>query len=192
MGVEFKTSRSDWLKELHDPAKAEAFFKYIHRFWLVISDPSIVLPGELPPLWGLMAVQKGKLKVIVNAPKISSTVLLDSIFLASILSERQKMLEKESHKQYQLGYSDGKLASKESTTDESKYLRTKFESLQYAVDQFEQASGLRINEYNGARLGDAVRMVLNGEHLRQRDSLVNLKSQALAIARNIEQIIERS
>ena len=47
--------RSDWLRELRDPAKAEEFRRYCDRWWLVVSDCAIVKPGELPTGWGLLA-----------------------------------------------------------------------------------------------------------------------------------------
>ncbi|RLP72315.1 hypothetical protein D9V32_15590 [Mycetocola tolaasinivorans] len=53
-GHEVKVSRSDWLTELRDPSKADAFRVYCDFWWLVVSDPAIVKPGELPEGWGLM------------------------------------------------------------------------------------------------------------------------------------------
>lgn len=89
-GFEVKVSRSDWLRELADPLKAEAFRRYCDRWWLAVGDPSIVRPGELPEGWGLMTycmakrpsrwdpVQRGyfpqppagSLRVAVAAPKL--------------------------------------------------------------------------------------------------------------------------
>jgi hypothetical protein len=68
-GHEIKCSRGDWLAELKDPDKAEAFRPYMHYWWLVVSDPAIVKPGELPPTWGLMVVCKtGGLRIKHRAP----------------------------------------------------------------------------------------------------------------------------
>lgn len=54
-GHEVKVSRSDWLTELKDPEKAGEFIPYMDYWWLVVSDPRIVRPGELPDGWGLLA-----------------------------------------------------------------------------------------------------------------------------------------
>jgi hypothetical protein len=59
-GYEIKVSRSDWLRELKAPAKAEEFAALVDRLWLVVSDASIVKDGELPPGWGLL-VRRGKI-----------------------------------------------------------------------------------------------------------------------------------
>lgn len=74
-GHEVKVSRSDWLKELSKPAKADAFMRYCNRWWLVVPAPwkSIVNgEGELPEGWGLMEVsEKGRTRVIIQAPALN-------------------------------------------------------------------------------------------------------------------------
>jgi hypothetical protein len=69
IGHEVKVSRSDWLRELKDPAKAEVFRRYCHRWWLVVPDASIVR-DDLPDGWGLMAIQGSKLRAVRPAPKL--------------------------------------------------------------------------------------------------------------------------
>jgi hypothetical protein len=54
-GFEVKVSRSDWLRELKDPHKATPVRRFCDHWWLVVSDRSIVRPGELPDGWGLLA-----------------------------------------------------------------------------------------------------------------------------------------
>lgn len=55
VGHELKISRSDWLNELNKPGKADAWADECHEWWLVVNDPGIVHPGELPADWGLMS-----------------------------------------------------------------------------------------------------------------------------------------
>ncbi|MCC2033087.1 hypothetical protein [Microbacterium allomyrinae] len=69
-GHEVKVSRSDWLHELADPTKAEAFKRYCTRWWLVTPDASIVRPGELPAGWGVLALRGGRLHAVHRAPKL--------------------------------------------------------------------------------------------------------------------------
>jgi hypothetical protein len=54
IGHELKVSRADWLAELNNPGKADAWADECHEWWLVVPDPAIVLDGELPAGWGLM------------------------------------------------------------------------------------------------------------------------------------------
>lgn len=69
-GFEVKVSRSDWLHELKDPEKAEAFKPYCDHWWLVVPDVAIVR-DDLPSGWGLLAPDgKGSLRVRRRAPKL--------------------------------------------------------------------------------------------------------------------------
>jgi hypothetical protein len=68
-GHEIKVSRSDWLRELKDPSKAEEFIPYVNHWWLVIADAAMVRDGELPEGWGLMTVRDGVLAVVRRAPR---------------------------------------------------------------------------------------------------------------------------
>ena len=70
-GHEVKVSRSDWLRELADPSKADAFKRYCDRWWLVVSDQAIVKPGELPDGWGLMVAANGVVRVKRTAPTLT-------------------------------------------------------------------------------------------------------------------------
>jgi hypothetical protein len=70
-GHEVKVSRSDWLAELRDPSKADAIKRYMHHWWLVVPDASIVKPGELPEGWGLLAPgSDGRLRARKSAPRL--------------------------------------------------------------------------------------------------------------------------
>ena len=53
-GVEVKVSRSDWVRELADPAKASETLEYASHCWLAVPDASMVRDGELPAGWGLL------------------------------------------------------------------------------------------------------------------------------------------
>lgn len=70
-GHEVKLSRSDWLRELADPDKAETFMRYCDRWWLVVPDAQIVRPGELPERWGMIVVTNGVGHVKRSAPKLA-------------------------------------------------------------------------------------------------------------------------
>lgn len=71
-GHEIKVRRADWLTEMRDPEKAEAFKPYCHRWWLVVARYDIVKPGELPIGWGLMAKVGGQLRAVTRAPLLDT------------------------------------------------------------------------------------------------------------------------
>lgn len=71
IGHEVKCSRSDWLTELKDPGKAETFKRYMHHWYLVVSDAAIVRPEELPVDWGLIVrLDSGMLRAKKKAPRL--------------------------------------------------------------------------------------------------------------------------
>lgn len=71
-GHEVKVSRSDWLSELKDPSKADAIKRYMHHWWLVVPDASIVKLGELPEDWGLLVPgPDGRLRARKSAPRLT-------------------------------------------------------------------------------------------------------------------------
>lgn len=82
---EVKCSRADWLKEMRDPSKAEAFQPYVDYFYLVVSDEKFVREGELPETWGLMVPSGQGLRVVVSAPLAQRVRVLDRGMLAALL-----------------------------------------------------------------------------------------------------------
>lgn len=68
-GHEVKVSRSDWLTELRDPTKADAWKRYCDKWWLVA--PKDVVRGDLPEGWGWMVPSGKGLRVVVQAPLLT-------------------------------------------------------------------------------------------------------------------------
>jgi hypothetical protein len=66
---EVKTQRADWLRELRDPGKAEAWWPHCSRFWLVVPNTDVARPDELPDGWGLMVpkARGRRFQVLVEA-----------------------------------------------------------------------------------------------------------------------------
>jgi hypothetical protein len=85
-GHEVKVSRSDWLTELRDLTKAEAFKRYMHHWWLVAADKSIVNPGELPDGWGLLVKAGNMLRAVVKAPRLSPDALPTDLAISLMAS----------------------------------------------------------------------------------------------------------
>jgi hypothetical protein len=82
-GYEVKVSRSDWLRELAEPAKAEAFLRFVDYFWIA-APKGIVREGELPDGWGLLETTGRALRCSVKARRGESKPL-DRSFVASLL-----------------------------------------------------------------------------------------------------------
>lgn len=106
---ELKVSRSDWQRELDDPAKAEAWWAHCHEFWIV-APAGLIDPGEMPDGWGLMVPpangRSKKFRVLVKAasrePKLTAGLVAsilrraDNMRLAQIArlnAERENMID---------------------------------------------------------------------------------------------------
>jgi hypothetical protein len=68
-GVEIKTSRSDWLRELKDPSKSLEGKARCDHWWLAC-PPGVVKDGELPDGWGHIEVTSTSSTIIVEAPAL--------------------------------------------------------------------------------------------------------------------------
>lgn len=64
---ECKSSRSDWTRELENPAKADAFCRLADRFYIVAGRADLVKVDEVPPDWGLLVPHGDKLREVKPA-----------------------------------------------------------------------------------------------------------------------------
>lgn len=193
-GHEIKVSRGDWLRELKKPEKAEAFTRLMDRWWLVVSDASIVKEGELPPTWGLMVATGRGITVKVQAPELPATdaewmprTFLASLLRASVRTVEATPIEIEAAVNVARQEWDRRHAEQiDGWRDDRDRLRT-------TVREFEQASGIRLNSSgygmsrNPAEVGAVVRMVLDGDAEADRylRRLRNLAEQAESVAEDI-------
>lgn len=67
-GFELKTSRSDWLRELKQPSKADAAFRFCDR-WFVLATDGVVKPDEVPEPWGWIEIKGERMFTRKQAPK---------------------------------------------------------------------------------------------------------------------------
>lgn len=92
-GFEVKVSRSDWLTELKDPTKADAFRRYCDHWWLVVPEDTIVR-DDLPEGWGLLAVgSNSQLRIKRRSPKLDRQPMTPS-FMASLLRATAKTAQR--------------------------------------------------------------------------------------------------
>lgn len=82
-GFEIKVSRSDWLRELKKPAKAESVYQYCD-FWWIVAPKGVVLAGELPPTWGLLEVGPASIRMVTQGPKLESKPMTRAFFASLI------------------------------------------------------------------------------------------------------------
>lgn len=179
-GFEIKVNRGDWLKELKQPEKAEEIARFCH-FWWVVAPKGIILDDELPPLWGHLIPAGKALKARVTAT-LKDTEPFSPGFLASVLRSAQNIITPEAklksmrEESYKEGYEAGVTAGSKRTDQATKWLRSDYEDLLASVENFEKVSGLHIDKYNGARMAEAVKAVMNGTAGTLRAAISNTRA----------------
>lgn len=89
-GFEVKVSRADWLTEHRTSGKkSEIWRRYCDYWWLVVPNPKIIKPGELPDGWGLLAGEK-QLRTVVKPARSFITEPLDMEMLRTIARYAQR------------------------------------------------------------------------------------------------------
>lgn len=165
LGFEIKCSRSDWLREVRNPAKADGLFAYMDRWWIVTSDKSMVYPGELPPTWGWIAVMGTQLRVQVEAPKLDPKPLTH-VFLAAILRQasRQVYADDQIAKVKRDAEAEGYARGLKDGHRDEQYGRPKESEAVAAIQAFKAASGIDLYSagvYRVGQIGDIVKWWLD-------------------------------
>jgi hypothetical protein len=210
LGFEVKCSRSDWVRELQKPDKAESFAGLVDRWFLVVSDADFVHEGELPPTWGLIAVHGKGLRILKDAPRLRPAEgkrkePLPPSFSRSFLAALLRSANKSSAKEQELRDAvDAALAREREERKRIEALRTdRLEDLQARVTAFEEAAGFKISAEHWAGygrrakpedVGRVVKLVLAGEAdaeaLERR--LSSLADQADRIAAEARSVIAKN
>ncbi|MDF2916606.1 MAG: hypothetical protein K0S70_823 [Microbacterium sp.] len=153
VGHEIKVSRADWLHELDQPEKAEAWEPNCHAWYVVAPDASIVRPEELPEGWGLMILGRSKtrMEIVVKAavhperaPSWEATHALvqraDSLRIDAITKDRTATTER-LYRDIEERVAAGVAAQ---TGDER--LQRERDRLRSTLDQLEEILGLSVAE----------------------------------------------
>jgi hypothetical protein len=74
-GIERKSNRGDWLKEMKNPVKQETHFKFCDYFYLLTDKEDVAKKEEIPHTWGWLHIcPKGVLRTMKKAPKLKPKV----------------------------------------------------------------------------------------------------------------------
>jgi hypothetical protein len=189
VGFEVKVSRSDWLRELKEPSKAEAICQFCDLWYVVVPwEPpltEIVQESELPPLWGLMTVKGQRLHIVKKAPELSPKPVSRD-FMAAIVKRAvddavAPYLQTEEEK-YRASEADGFERGKLTAARELEAAA----ELRRRVNEFEEASGIRLDKYtDGKRYGAALRSLLDADKSVSRVRL-NVQNAIESTQRTLE------
>jgi hypothetical protein len=195
---EVKCSRSDYLAELRNPAKAEVFGERVDYFWMVVADPAIV-KDDLPHGWGLLAATApkvdeetgaktlGTLRVVKQAPRQELTPeqrMINRSWLVQMLraagavpGSRRESTPEEIQAAYQQGYKAAETAHDRNTANMRQRIATlegQLAEMRNVQWTFEQHAGIQLTGFRGLGLGrtehigNVVRAALRGDEAVQR------------------------
>jgi len=189
IGIERKSYRNDWLKELKTPAKAENIYQYCDRWYLLTDNENVAKIEEIPATWGWMHINPdGKLKVLKEAPLIKPIPVSKS-FLACLLKRAASKdgwvtLESINDK-----IEAAKKAGEESNNYQHKKISSDYDQLRKTVEQFELATGINLlNRHwsiDGKKTGEAVKFVLDGGLEGIKKQMESIKNFHSAIGKKI-------
>lgn len=174
-GFEIKTTRSDWLREIRNPAKIEGSGFEFCDFFIVVAPPDVVDLLELPPKWGLLET-RGKALRSVRQPELLDAKPFDRHMLAVLLKRLHDdaMTPAAIRAADVAGFKRGR-AEGQSLLDRAEQ---RLQNVKETVEQFEEASGVLLRGYAGpTAIGAAVQAVLKGtqdlEHYERRLRLLH-------------------
>jgi hypothetical protein len=156
-GFEIKVSRADWLRELQQPRKSEAWAQYCDFWWIAVGRADIVAIDELPPGWGLMVPNaRSMLHVARAARKFDPQPLPRSVLVAIVRNCLQATSEATRHEIISKLRPEIEARSSHQLERAQKDLQ----ALTERIEAFERASGLQLNGYDSpVKLGEVVRAV---------------------------------
>ena len=157
-GIEVKVDRRDWLRELHNPEKAEEIRSWC-EYWYLAAPPGVVKVSEVPKTWGFFEVAGRTVTLAKEAPKQKPKPLA-SAFVAAVLRNAAAQHEAARKAGHSAGYelasktfdADAKakleeqlyLAQRAKSDAESElgWLKRDHETLKAKVAAFEKSAGL--------------------------------------------------
>jgi hypothetical protein len=166
-GFEIKASRSDWLRELKEAAKAEAFVPYCDYWFIVAGSRDIIKAEELPPGWGLIVPRGDGLNIQVAATLNAKPLPMPRGMLAAFVKRAATQNPNAGvlKQTYDKGFESGKERGKAiRLSDDGGGER--YKSLRAQVDKFKTDTGIDLGYfYDAPQLLKAMAYVKAGRRL---------------------------
>lgn len=191
-GIELKSSRSDWLRELKQPDKQERHIKFCDFFYLLTAGDGIANISEIPSTWGWMSIKGSKVHVIKEAPKLTAQPITPN-FLAALLKRASEKtnwvhvsdIEERLNEHYKAGEAN--------MQRELHRCQQELERFKKIMNEFERTSGLTLQhswDLTPAKIGAAVRIIHAGGAEGIAKRMIELKTTAEIILNDLNKGIE--
>ena len=177
IGFEIKSFRHDWLSELRNPAKADAIGAYCD-LWFLVATEDVAKLEEIPATWGWYTPTTKGLKCL-KQPEQMKPCDIDRLFLASLLRNLTKNYIPKVHVDQRI---DDKVKEHlEREKVEREYQIRDMKQRCEAVDAFEKASGLKIEDgwrYGGTEIGATLKAILDHDLPRHIETIRDASKSA--------------
>lgn len=174
-GFEIKISRSDWKRELDDPAKADEIQGFCSEWW-VVAPMGLLTSHEMPPTWGLLEVtEKLKCRVTKPAPALEPKPITLS-FVAAVLRRASESADDLARREREVGRREGAENGAGGIAARLKGAELQVQELVERLTEFERLSGVSIaREWQLGNVAKAVWILVRGE---QHMGIQNMRAAA--------------
>jgi len=146
-GFEIKVSRSDWLRELKQPEKAEDVYQFCDHWWIV-APRGVVKDGELPPTWGLLEVRDTGLVQQTAAPRLTPKPITREFF-ASLMRRGSEGIVQTAERMQRVAVQEARAQIDARVQKEVEYSTRHLRELQEMIAKFTTETGIELNRYTG-------------------------------------------
>lgn len=142
-GIEQKSYRNDWLKELKNPKKQENHFKHCDFFYLLTTKDDVAKLEEIPITWGWYHIKGNRIVTMKQAPSLSPEPIGRSLMCAMLrrAADRSKYVREEDLEDRIVIEAEKR---KEHISYEIKNQLKEYELLKERIKIFEEESGISI------------------------------------------------
>lgn len=190
-GFELKVSRGDFLREMKNPAKADAIAQRCHFWWIVAAERGMVIPDELPPTWGLLVPRGGSLVAVKEAVLTEPEPPSWSFFAALV-----RALGKSDQGAFNSRLAEAMATEREQHVQSMEMLRNELREenaaseahLRKVLSTFHEASGINLLEHRWdlPQVGEAVRLIRAGGLESYRSKLEWIGREFQSMQANLE------
>jgi hypothetical protein len=178
LGFEVKVSRSDWLRELKKPDKADVIAMLCNR-WYIVAPRELIKNDELPSMWGLLCPEGEHLVCIKEAPFKNKYKDVSREFLAAILRRAQEQITDDAKVKT---LCDQAVATaiegvRKGDAHLAQIREMNYEQLKDKVQAFEKEAGVDITSWRRGDVGQAVKFLLAGGLEGQKNEIKKLTDE---------------
>lgn len=185
-GIEIKTRRSDWVREMKYPEKAEVIARFCHFWWVAGGTKQIVRPSEIPDSWGYLYLDKNNNVHLGKKAVQQEPATPTHGFMAAVLRQASRVVTPQA--EIDDAFKSGVVVGNKEAKDIYAY---RLDSAEKAIAEFRKASGIDIlREYHlPADIGTAVRVVLDNKHDHVEMRLKALQCSLTSILNDVNTLI---